>query len=331
MPRDSFIEAVKLLAAKRVAFTCSNPNCRAITTGPQSDPTKSVNIGVAAHIIAASPRGPRSDQTVSAEDRTHITNAIWLCQNCAKLIDSDVNKYTTSLLRKWKKNAEDLTERTIGIAAVSLNQSYSSLSIEETDILIAASENGEIHYFNFNEIPAYISIGNNKFEDSEDRAFAALYIDALESLLRRGLIKREGENLFELTGSGFKLAKTLAESQSHTRTDENSSQDKIEIDVTIDLDPGEHWKHKFSLANNYGISYEFDSDDKFDVLILEREDYSHWRNDEELVYEPILIESKTYVSNEFWPSAPGSYVIVVESHNEAPIEVDIEICLLVEG
>ena len=51
--RDDFPLPTKELLAERVAYRCSNPECRQVTSGPQKDPTKSVNIGVAAHITAA--------------------------------------------------------------------------------------------------------------------------------------------------------------------------------------------------------------------------------------------------------------------------------------
>jgi hypothetical protein len=41
---------VKRIIAARVAYLCSRPECRAQTTGPQIDPVKALNIGVAAHI-----------------------------------------------------------------------------------------------------------------------------------------------------------------------------------------------------------------------------------------------------------------------------------------
>jgi hypothetical protein len=66
-----------------------------------------VNIGVAAHITAAAARGPRYDPSLSAEGRSSITNGIWLCQNCAKLIDNDVGRYSVELLCLWKRQAEE--------------------------------------------------------------------------------------------------------------------------------------------------------------------------------------------------------------------------------
>jgi len=53
--RDDIFVKTKGLPAKRVVNRCSNPGCRQPTSGPQEHPTKVVNIGVAAHITAASP------------------------------------------------------------------------------------------------------------------------------------------------------------------------------------------------------------------------------------------------------------------------------------
>jgi len=105
--RDEFTQDIKEISSKRVGLRCSNPNCRKITNGPSSDPQKALNIGVAAHIRAASPGGKRFDPLQTSENRKSITNCIWLCQNCAKLIDSDEEKYSVDLLFKWKCLSED--------------------------------------------------------------------------------------------------------------------------------------------------------------------------------------------------------------------------------
>jgi tetratricopeptide (TPR) repeat protein len=94
------------MLARRVGYRCSNPGCRKLTSGPQVDPTKALNIGVAAHIAAASPGGKRYDSTMSPKERKSINNGIWLCQNCAKLVDNDEQRYPTSLLLGWKSSAE---------------------------------------------------------------------------------------------------------------------------------------------------------------------------------------------------------------------------------
>jgi len=105
--RDDFMPDVKDILAKRVSMRCSNPNCRQPTSGPQEDPCKVLNIGVAAHITAASVNGPRYDKNLSAQERSSIENGIWLCQNCGKLVDNDARQYPTDLLRRWKQLSEE--------------------------------------------------------------------------------------------------------------------------------------------------------------------------------------------------------------------------------
>jgi hypothetical protein len=115
--RDDFIEEVKRTCSARVGNVCSNPDCRALTSGPQDDPTKVLNVGVAAHITSAAPGGPRYDPSLSAEARRHADNAIWLCQNCAKLVDNDPSQFPEKLLRAWKTVAEARALSTIGKTA----------------------------------------------------------------------------------------------------------------------------------------------------------------------------------------------------------------------
>ena len=105
--RDEFPQSVKDELAKRVGYLCSNPACRQRTCGPQSKPSGTVNIGVAAHITAASPGGPRYDPTLSPQERASAENGIWLCQNHGKLVDDDKAGYTVEKLREWKRDAEE--------------------------------------------------------------------------------------------------------------------------------------------------------------------------------------------------------------------------------
>jgi hypothetical protein len=111
MLRDNFAKDVIDTLSKRVACRCSNPDCHRITAGPNSDAGSWVNIGVAAHITSAAPGGPRYDPIITSEQRRAIHNGIWLCQSCAKLVDSDVDKYTVEVLQGWKALAEAETEQ----------------------------------------------------------------------------------------------------------------------------------------------------------------------------------------------------------------------------
>jgi hypothetical protein len=105
--RDEFSAKIKRILASRVGYRCSNPECQRATIGPASDGDESMNVGVAAHITAAAPGGPRYDQGLTAEERKSAANGIWLCQGCGKLIDSDEKRFTSDLIRKWKKDAID--------------------------------------------------------------------------------------------------------------------------------------------------------------------------------------------------------------------------------
>jgi hypothetical protein len=105
--RDDFSKPVADTLARRVGNQCSNPGCGKSTSAPHTEHHKAINIGVAAHITAASPGGARYDASLSSEQRSAIDNGIWLCQNCAKLIDNDEIQFPTHMIREWRQRAED--------------------------------------------------------------------------------------------------------------------------------------------------------------------------------------------------------------------------------
>lgn len=105
--RDDFAKDVIDELARRVSYRCSAPGCGRSTIGPRVDPAKSVNVGVAAHITAASPGGARHDPLLSSGQRRSAENGIWLCQTHAKLVDNDPARYPVELLRGWKQAAEN--------------------------------------------------------------------------------------------------------------------------------------------------------------------------------------------------------------------------------
>ena len=120
MAREDFSASLKDSLSRRVNLCCSNPGCGKPTAGPHTDPTRALNIGVAAHITAAAPRGPRYDITLSNAERAAFDNGIWLCQNCAKLIDNDPTRFPATLLRRWKAKAE--TKAMNGLSGVAMDE-----------------------------------------------------------------------------------------------------------------------------------------------------------------------------------------------------------------
>ena len=112
--RDDFSSSVKKTMAERVAYLCSNPDCRIQTVGPHSKSDKVNRLGEAAHITAAIEGGERYDPNLTVEERKAITNGIWLCCDCHKLVDSDPDVYPVELLRRWKAEAEAEAKANLG-------------------------------------------------------------------------------------------------------------------------------------------------------------------------------------------------------------------------
>ena len=113
--RDNFTKSVIEILYKRAGGRCCR--CSAATFGPvTNDLSKYRNIGQAAHIAAAAPGGPRYNARMSPEERTSASNGLWLCSNCHDVIDRDVAEFTTSVLRKLKKDGEEKAKREIGVA-----------------------------------------------------------------------------------------------------------------------------------------------------------------------------------------------------------------------
>lgn len=128
MSRDDFTPTTKDILAKRVGYRCSNPNCRKLTSGPNEANDKAINIGVAAHITAAAEGGPRYDASLTEGERKSSENGIWLCQNCAKLIDSDIKKYSIDNLKEWKKLSEQA-------ALMEIEKNTSTIDLEDVEII----------------------------------------------------------------------------------------------------------------------------------------------------------------------------------------------------
>jgi hypothetical protein len=128
MARDNFKTKVKEQLAKRVNYLCSNPECRSLTLGPKQSADGPHSIGIAAHIRAASPLGPRYDNTMSAAKRADIENGIWLCSNCSTKIDKDELRYPPETLMEWKESTESFVLKQQGKKFISAQDVSNTLS-----------------------------------------------------------------------------------------------------------------------------------------------------------------------------------------------------------
>lgn len=113
MARDNFNKSVIEELKARVANRCSNPGCRVPTSGPKEGLGVN-NIGIAAHISAASAGGPRYDELITTEERRSLSNGIWLCSNCSIDIDRDEKRYSVDSLNAWKFKAEKTARSELG-------------------------------------------------------------------------------------------------------------------------------------------------------------------------------------------------------------------------
>lgn len=113
MPPDFDKNTIDTIA-KRAGFICSNPDCRVKTVGPNTEAEKSIIIGEAAHIYGARPISKRYKEDMNDTARAEITNAIWLCRNCHKIIDSDDKKFSSNVLFHWRELHEKLVLSELG-------------------------------------------------------------------------------------------------------------------------------------------------------------------------------------------------------------------------
>jgi hypothetical protein len=158
--RDNFtIKTVDILG-KRVGYLCSNPVCRKHTVGPNTAKDKFTLLGVAAHITAASPNGPRYNAALSVEERKDIDNGIWLCSNCATLIDKDPDAFPLELLNQWKSTAE--AEMNVNLLGIKVQDN--EIPFLEADLIWANSQRWRkgLSVKNKELYGEYIVLGENK-------------------------------------------------------------------------------------------------------------------------------------------------------------------------
>lgn len=108
MSNGEFSKETKRRLANSVGNYCSNPSCRASTTGPNMDDNHGyVRVGEFAHICGRRPGSARYDPDMTDEERADYDNGIYLCAKCHTLIDSQPNAYPVALLRQWKESAKE--------------------------------------------------------------------------------------------------------------------------------------------------------------------------------------------------------------------------------
>ncbi|MBF6032855.1 hypothetical protein H8F23_06300 [Pseudomonas sp. P155] len=127
--RHDFLQSTVQRLRDRAGNVCSFPDCHVHTHGSAFTGEKAVGVGVACHIKAAAPGGPRYDPKQTKDERRHLDNGIWMCQTHSKLVDADDSAFSVEALRVWKQKAE---ERSNGL----INQK----SFTESEVRAAVEE-----------------------------------------------------------------------------------------------------------------------------------------------------------------------------------------------
>lgn len=68
---------------------------------------------------------------MTSPERSHISNGIWLCANCHKLIDDDPERYPPGLLFEWQLSHERSIASQLGKAAAQVRTHYEDRHLEE--------------------------------------------------------------------------------------------------------------------------------------------------------------------------------------------------------
>lgn len=186
------------------------------------------SIGVGAHITAAAPGGKRYDTTLTNEERKGFDNGIWLCQTCAKLIDSDELKFNIQLLRTWKIEAENNASQSLesGIG-------FSSPQLDRT-LLVQATLLGQLGELLSGETDKAVEAMRNTWrEGNKENAIVQLKSlksnqnrwNILSNQLKAKILRFEA-GLFLDSENGLLNAKNLAD-QAYQLDPSDNNQSKI--------------------------------------------------------------------------------------------------------
>jgi hypothetical protein len=145
--RDEFLERTKLQIAKRAGWFCSDPSCRRPTVGSNSDGDGEINVGIAAHICAAAPGGPRYDPNMTPEQRRSADNGIWMCGLHGTAVDDKDSEFTVERLREWKAQAQKESRRRVLYNDTPLGPAAEPLSEGELSVRLRAATAADLEVF----------------------------------------------------------------------------------------------------------------------------------------------------------------------------------------
>jgi hypothetical protein len=95
------------------------------------------------------------------------------------------------------------------IAVSSPPEAVPGLTVAEAEIIQATPDHGWIYLMRSSSYGQFVNAGKGDFFRETDASHQAKYVDALESLLTKNLVRSEGRDTFRLTGRGFDIRNAL--------------------------------------------------------------------------------------------------------------------------
>lgn len=262
---------------------------------------------------------------MTKEERASINNGIWLCQSCAKLIDNDSDKYTTDILKKWKKETEEIVAYNFGKRVV-LNQKhkveYIFEALRDVDNW-ALIESEDIFGYYFKENPSYkIEIVNEENKttmyysylmSNESTSFLMLYIKYNETcIFSTQIVSLDAGRITTVVplNKYMELGKNTYEYKYFIK----NSKEIILRDFLFDYDKGHDNSEEVNAMKNFNeIVTEFESEEEkqeFENIFLKRidvdkvykyaEQYSYaGNNDLEKKHNAINIALGLYIKEKY--------------------------------
>ncbi|TFI55662.1 hypothetical protein BLD44_003795 [Mastigocladus laminosus UU774] len=114
----------------------------------------------------------------------------------------------TNLRKSLAVKDQELKDKDAKIQSLEkqLTLKYSQLTVQEVELLTDAQQDGGIHVMR-SQSGSWVRAGNKDFLNSEDKAYTAKYLDALDSLMEKKLVKHDGGQWYPLTSTGFETAR----------------------------------------------------------------------------------------------------------------------------
>ncbi len=202
--RDDFTLGTVQRLRDSAGNVCAFPGCSVHTHGASASGDGVVNLGVACHIRAAAPLGPRYDPEQTSAERKHFDNGIWMCQTHSKLIDADQSNYSVEELLEWKRAAEvranaqlnqkSFTEKEVRLAvdegSIALLQRFTNMSADPVNAPVAELMRG--HELSLANLDPRFTVEVNKTGDRFEYFIQPVEEGVNLQLIIEGIDKIEG-------------------------------------------------------------------------------------------------------------------------------------------